>query len=1145
MSKFLKQFKSNNLSIRVLLFLVVAFIALFATRRFDVLIIDADIGDMFVRENYERRFTQHELYTALTDFSINGNVITSTSDDPWIFLDTAEVNVFKYIRFDIDLLNRQNVVGQLFYLPVDAGYFSEGRSVVRILSSGINYIRLPQVNIEALRLDLTNEEGVSLIVNWAELTNRRIPALPNLLLLIFLNVLWCGIWFLLLFKHKPSLIKKHKDIFQRILSEHSILIRILLFLVVVFIAFTATRRFDVNIIGADIGDMFVRENYERRFTQQELYANLKNFYLDGNIITSTSDDPWILLDVAGINVFKYIRLDIDLLSREKMPAQFYYLPVGWEKLSEDKSVRQIIRNGINYIRLPQTELRILRLDLTEREGVSLVVNWVELTNRRIPALPSLLLLIFLNVLWCGFWFLFLFKRKIFTKLINKFTQIRHSNNKRVISLAIISLALLSLLLSVVLVRVILHDVGYTLMTIYRIGFIFCFIFFLLLHTIIKITVFYDKLFRYRYVVAIFIFLILVTNKIHFSSIGMWDHIIQPGLGTEFIEPIFGTPRYIRSDEWLVTTPARLSSQFGVEPYGRYNYILRGTQTENLPMGVRLNLTTLIFPLNFFYIFGPEYGISAMWVGLLIITFMLLFEFMHIISKRKRLIALTGASLVTFSPFFLWRSFVPIITNGIGILVCFHYFINSENRIKKIFLALGMTIFFSQFIVTFYPAWQVPFGYLYLGLGIWFIYENWEKIKTIRKIDWLIFGAALLFSALLIILYILEIQDYMAGIMNTIYPGARQISGGNINVINMINRMLNGGLYSPISGYRTFLNTNVSEFSGFYSLFPIPIIYILFIIIKKRIYDPLSIFLVSFSLIMSSYVFIGWPSLFARITLMSYSFPQRAMDVVMFIQVLLLICSLSRFSNEKEILLKKEKAIHDYLFLPVILSIMCSFISTFISYSFAVITFHESIGMDYFVVMFIGISMVTYSIFINNHKAAITKIACIYLVCYSIIICLTVLPIMRGLDVIYSKPVASKIKELAVDHNEKWLSLHSGFIGSGFLVATGASAINAINFYPNLDLWHKLDPDRKYEEIYNRYAHITVSLTENETSFSLLHADQFFLNLSYRDLKKTGVRFIFTSHHLTNFSNIEFILLYNEAGTKIYYVNFLDELVNIE
>ena len=122
----------------------------------------------------------------------------------------------------------------------------------------------------------------------------------------------------------------------------------------------------------------------------------------------------------------------------------------------------------------------------------------------------------------------------------------------------------------------------SLMTVYRTVILFCIAFFLLLHIIVKIKVFYDIVFRYRYLIAVAVFLVLVANKINFSSVAMYDYHIQPGLGSEFIEPVFGQGRPIRSDEWLVTTPIQLSAQYPPDPYGNINMIARGTATENMP-----------------------------------------------------------------------------------------------------------------------------------------------------------------------------------------------------------------------------------------------------------------------------------------------------------------------------------------------------------------------------------------------------------------------------------------------------------------------------------------------------------------------------------------------------------------------------------
>ena len=68
-------------------------------------------------------------------------------------------------------------------------------------------------------------------------------------------------------------------------------------------------------------------------------------------------------------------------------------------------------------------------------------------------------------------------------------------------------------------------------------------------------------------------------------------------------------------------------------------------------------------------------------------------------------------------------------------------------------------------------------------------------------------------------------------------------------------------------------------------------------------------------------------------------------------------------------------------------------------------------------------------------------------------------------------------------------------------------INAVNFYPDLKKWNLIDSKGKYTDVYNRYYHTEVRLTNEKTSFDLKQADMFILNLNVSDIKKWPVRTI--------------------------------------
>jgi len=377
-------------------------------------------------------------------------------------------------------------------------------------------------------------------------------------------------------------------------------------------------------------------------------------------------------------------------------------------------------------------------------------------------------------------------------------------------------------------------------------------------------------------------------------------------------------------------------------------------------------------------------------------------------------------------------------------------------------------------------------------------------------------------------YFYNAREYIEGLSNTVYPGLRLDPGGNTHVVTFAARTVLGGVYGPLPSARALYDSNICEFGGFYTLFPIPVVFVSFMMIRKKMIDSFSIILIAFSIILFTYIFVGWPQWLARVTFMSYSQSMRALDIFAFAQVLLLIRALSVFTETYEENKKLPK--------PVILvtSVIVSSGLTFIVFLLGRNIFYYDIPLIYTIISLFGFTIVICSMFDLQRNKRIFSIACLYMIILSCLTVATIHPVSRGLDAIYEKPLAKKIHELAVDNEQKWVSLNS-IVGSSYLIANGAPTISSTNFYPNLDLWHTLDPERKDEYIYNRYANIVVSLTTDETSFELLFADTLSLNLSIYDLGKIGVKYIHSFEPVDISGDVFFDLLYNEDGSFIYTV----------
>ena len=154
------------------------------------------------------------------------------------------------------------------------------------------------------------------------------------------------------------------------------------------------------------------------------------------------------------------------------------------------------------------------------------------------------------------------------------------------------------------------------------------------HIIKKAGVLYKKLFELRWAIAGILLVFLVANRYHGESLAAYDRMIQPGMGNEYVEPIFGEERAIRSDEFLVETPNKLASVADGE-FGKYNEIARGTKTLNAINGVYIGYATLgRSPFQYAYkIMGAEYAYSFCWYAPIILCFMVALEFFFIFQEE--------------------------------------------------------------------------------------------------------------------------------------------------------------------------------------------------------------------------------------------------------------------------------------------------------------------------------------------------------------------------------------------------------------------------------------------------------------------------------------------------------------------------------
>lgn len=651
----------------------------------------------------------------------------------------------------------------------------------------------------------------------------------------------------------------------------------------------------------------------------------------------------------------------------------------------------------------------------------------------------------------------------------------------------------------------------------RIQIIFFIILFGMFHFIFNVKNMYLLLFKKRWFIAGLVLLFLVINRYHGDSMSMFDSYIQPGQGSEYVQPVFGVPRAIRSDEWVVGNPTYLSTQYLDNPTGKYNELLRATDTVN---GNYIGFYSVSNPVQLIRavlakFVGYEYAYSFGWFAPILLMILFTIEFFMIISEGKRLLSVCGTCMIVLSSYYLWWGFPSMLLAAHASIVCVYYFIQSTDVRRKIVFAFGTAIFASNFALSLYPAWQVPLGYITLAILVWMVHEHWARIKKLSKCDWAIMGGTILFILGIIISYSFAKRDYTTAITQTLYPGSR-IDAGGFAIDKLFNYIA-----AVLFPYKDI--GNASESSACISFFPIPMLFGLYMWIKNKKKDWLLAAFLVVGVFLTIYTTIGLPMVIAKYTLMTFSTSARAVDMLGYLQVLIFVCVLSHYERNQR--------------LPQVVGGIIGGVVAIISVIIAKHYFSDYMSQLYLVIAFCVLTIIFWT-FLSNISLKMEKIGLVIIICVSMITGVYVRPLAKGTDAIYSKPLAKKITAIAEkNHKEKWLAC-GGMVLPSFVLACGASTINSVNTYPNMELWEKLDPTGRYNEVYNRYAHVNLQFTNEDTSMQLLSPDAMILNLSYKDVKKTNAKYIVSLTELTTDNGyVKFNEIYNEYGSYIYEIKY--------
>ena len=656
----------------------------------------------------------------------------------------------------------------------------------------------------------------------------------------------------------------------------------------------------------------------------------------------------------------------------------------------------------------------------------------------------------------------------------------------------------------------------------------------------------NGIFKIRYLLAIVIFALCVCFEISGSSVGIWDNLLPMGQEDTVEDGVIaGESRTIRSDEWDVYTPMALSQYYNYpEAFSEISNTLRGDETDVfIVYGQPVRSWKMIFrPFQISYLFlSPAKGLSFFWCGRLIALFMVSLELGLLLFKKKKLPALAYGLLIAFAPLVQWwfaiNSLVEMLVFGQGAVLIAAAYMRQKSYLKKIILVIGMIWCGSSFALTLYPAWQIPILYIVLFLMLGLILRERRQICWTWKKDLpLILGGILVMGGLLA-LVLFQSWDTVKAVMSTVYPGASSFCGGlSLNEGAPWAVSWAADVIYPFHGEAVGA-ASVCETATVLCFFPMGIVLSLWLMLGRKKRDPVLVCLLLVSVFLTAYALLPWPEILAKVTLLSHCQGGRVYPIAGLANLLLLIYALQFCEFQA-----RKLSAWLLCVLPAAGMVAWNILSLYEYFTIPEMMVILLITVVPFVAIYIGLRKGTQTPFLVTASVLV------------LVAGIPVNPLRSGLDVIYDQQVVKDLREVTEQDRQEaaaeeeetmplWITESMSSLMSNVPVMVGAPTINSTNTYPDLERWALLDPEGDDEKTYNRYAHITIELQDEEkTSFTLNAADNFTVSLNVDDLETLGVERIFTSRDLSELETeeVSFRLRVGRDTYNIYDVVYADE-----
>jgi hypothetical protein len=606
-----------------------------------------------------------------------------------------------------------------------------------------------------------------------------------------------------------------------------------------------------------------------------------------------------------------------------------------------------------------------------------------------------------------------------------------------------------------------------------------------------------------FLAALLLILTLGTAfKIHGSSIGVWPVY---GYGERMPDAgiLLGTPKIIRGDEWEFTTPA-IVSQATARPAFPVTNPRWGTAPVPLIINLPCRHWSMYVRPQFwgFFSLDLERGFAFYWnmkaCLLLSGTFLLLM----LLTGNDFGVSLLGIAWVFFSGFIQWWYSTPaMLPETVGyvafLLVAVHYLTVDCRRWAVGLAALVIAFCLVNFLLSFYPAFQVPLYYLGIAilagsLGPRLVRGAQGGNRAFRTTCALL---ALSVVAVVLVLYYHDAKTAIELMRGTVYPGSRMSSGGDLTLAQVF-----GGFYGFFMSEESYpaVWDNVCEASNFVLLSPVPIAVFVWRAWRKERATALEWSLAVYIVVVFAWVTRRWPFVFAVVSALGLSTGRRLLLGLGLASIIL--CCVFLADRRTDLPIGPRPRI-------LVATSMLTLLAVFSVHFYRVTGGFATPIQAALVSLFAGGA--GYLLLARKRIAFAVCLLAPTIWCHGL-----VNPISVGLGPILDTTLFREVSEIVDrDPDARWTVFGAldttALYRADFFKAAGARVFNGTQIVPPLEDLRVIDPESVATSMYNRFAHI--SLIPNKGAgvvFTLLGESLYTITIDpMNDLwRRLGIRY---------------------------------------